>query len=212
MIIVRLPAKGEAILEQPCSTSVPVPLLVIVTGPPGTGKTLLSKRLADELHLLVLNRDTLKELLFDTLGWSDRAWSKQLGIASYRLLYYMLATLLRARCSCVVESNFDHHYDTPRLLELQHQFRYRACQIVCHTEPTVLLRRLQQRVGSGERHPGHVDHLELAELDIAEVPGYTAPLEISGLVIDVDTTDFATIDYAGLVAQIQNVQTQPESW
>jgi len=56
----------------------PKPLLIIISGPPGTGKTTLGKRMANELHLPFVNKDSIKELLFDHLGWHDRAWSRKL--------------------------------------------------------------------------------------------------------------------------------------
>ena len=73
------------------------PALIIVTGPPGTGKTTLSRQIAAHFDLPLLNRDAFKEILFDTLGWSDRAWSQRLGGASYNALFAQLRPLLSAR-------------------------------------------------------------------------------------------------------------------
>jgi predicted kinase len=66
-----------------------IPLLVIVSGPPCSGKTTLARWLAKELALPLIAKDNIKELLFDHLGWSDRAWSKKLGRATYPLIYYL---------------------------------------------------------------------------------------------------------------------------
>ena len=61
--------------------------LIIVTGPVASGKTTLSQRLALDSRLPLLNRDHFKEIIFDGLGWSDRAWSQRVGATSYGLLY-----------------------------------------------------------------------------------------------------------------------------
>ena len=54
-------------------------LLVIISGPPGAGKMVLGRRLAQALGFPFINKDDIKEILFDTLGWHDREWSKKLG-------------------------------------------------------------------------------------------------------------------------------------
>ena len=74
----------------------PPPLLVIVLGLPGAGKTTLGRRLAAELRLPFFYRDGLKEVLYDSLGWQDRAETKRYGPASYELLYYAAETSWRS--------------------------------------------------------------------------------------------------------------------
>jgi predicted kinase len=54
-------------------------LLIVITGLPGTGKTTLGRKLAEELALPFISKDDIKELLFDGLGWEDRAKLKKWG-------------------------------------------------------------------------------------------------------------------------------------
>lgn len=49
-------------------------LMVIITGAPDTGKTTLSKNLTKKLNLPVINKDEIKDLLFDDLGIKDNEW------------------------------------------------------------------------------------------------------------------------------------------
>lgn len=51
----------------------PSPQVILVNGLPATGKTTLARRIATDLRLPLLAKDAIKETLFDTLGWSDRA-------------------------------------------------------------------------------------------------------------------------------------------
>jgi predicted kinase len=179
------------------------PALVVVTGPPAAGKTALSRRLAEACGLPLLGRDALKEILFDTLGWSDRAWSRRLGGASYELLFYAAEALLRTRHPCVLESNFTHEHNSSRLRSLAQQYGYFPYQILCRADPAAIWARLHQRSSNGERHPGHLEASELAGLEPTQVVGSTAPLAIGGRLIELDTTDFARLDFEGLLADLR---------
>ena len=57
--------------------------LIIVSGFSCSGKTTLASKIGNHFALPVLDRDDFKESLFDSLGYSDRQWSKKLGYASY---------------------------------------------------------------------------------------------------------------------------------
>jgi predicted kinase len=178
-------------------------LLVIVLGAPGAGKTTLARRLAAALDLPLLVRDDLKEILFETLGWSDRAWSRKLGGASWHLVHYMLEQFLAAGQSVIVESNFGRGPDdAERFAALQEQYGCRTVQVLCEADAAILYKRFKRRAESGERHPGHVDHVLLDEFERLCYAGRWEPLPIAGEVVRVDTSDFAAVDVATIAVAI----------
>lgn len=181
----------------------PQPLLIIISGPPCTGKTFLAKKIANQLRLPVITKDGIKESLFNDLGWSDRAWSRKLGMASFTLLYYFLESSLAAGVSCIIESNFKPAFDNQRFVALKEKYEFEPFQIMCKTDGEVLFERFKKRSESGERHPGHVDHLNYDEVKTELLKGSYEPLSIGGNVYEVDTTDFAVVDYEAVFSRLQ---------
>lgn len=176
------------------------PVIIIVTGLPCTGKTTLARQIAARFRLPLLTKDMFKETLFDTLGWQDRAWSRKLSIASIALLYQLLEVQLQAGRSCVVESNFAPELATPQFRALQARYAFTPFQILCVADGETLFARFVQRSESGERHPGHVDTTTYDEFRESLRRGRVASLDIGGRLIEVDTTNFAAIDYEALFA------------
>lgn len=179
-----------------------VPFLIIVTGHPASGKTTLARKLAHDLNLPCFVRDDIKEKLFDTLGWSDRAWSKKLGHSTYELIYLFTEIELRAKRSFLLEFNFDSSMVTPRFLEIKQKYEFYPMQIVLEADADILLDRFVKRTESGERHPGNADHTVYDEYRKRLAQGPYRPLGIGGSIIRVNTNDFALIDYNTLLQEI----------
>ena len=184
----------------------PRPLLLVIWGWPGTGKTTLARRLARDLRLPFVHKDGVKEKLFDTLGWNDRAWSKQLSQASNALLFHFAEALLAAGQAVIVESNFDESAAAP-LRRLQARYDALLIQIHCHAQPETLLQRWQTRAAAGTRHPGHADGANVEELKRLVFNSPPPRLETSGEVIELDTTDFERLDYDTLRRRIEAALT-----
>jgi len=179
------------------------PLLIIVSGLPCTGKTTLAKKIASRFRLPLVTKDDVKELLFDSVGWKDRAWSRQLSIASYGLLFYFMEAQLAAGRALVVEGNFDPEMHGEKFLALKRTCAFEPLQIQCITEGEVLFERYKQRGESGRRHPGHVDAETFEELKPTLLQGRLKPIAIGGRYIEVDTTDFSSVDYQVLFKAVE---------
>ncbi len=184
------------------------PTLVVVSGLPASGKTRLARWLAAELQLPLVGRDDIKERLFGSLGWSDREWSKRLGVASWDLLYWFVETQLTAAQSCVIESNFNPECDGERIDDVADRHGARLVQIHCHAAGDVLVGRYLGRVESGQRHPGHVVHVTIEEYRERLLAVKSEPLAIAGKTVAVDTTDPACIDYDWILAELRSVMTE----
>ncbi len=186
-------------------TERPLPLVIVVNGLPATGKTTLARRLADDLHLPLLAKDAIKETLFETIGWSDRAWSRRLGTATMALLYMLLDEHLRAGQPYIVECNFYPDRDGERFHALQQAYPFMPFQILCVADGPTLYARYCQRARSADRHPGHVETNDLDEHRELLLRGRIDPLPLGGTLYELDTTDFAAMDYSALTTVLRAV-------
>jgi predicted kinase len=177
-------------------------MLIIVTGLPCSGKTNLGRQISRLQMMPFISKDGFKERLFDTLGWSDRAWSKKLSAASYEMMFYALEELLEVGLSCVLEANFDPKVHSEALAQITQKFQTRVMQIHCVTQPEILLERFRKRWESGERHPGHGDLVMLSEME-SLVKQSISPLELPGPIFKLDTTDLAKLETSALFAAIE---------
>ena len=178
--------------------------IILVTGLPCTGKTKIGRQIAERFKLPYLHKDGIKESLFDSLGWSDRSWSKKLGEASYHLLFYFTEVLLAAHQSLILESNFSVERDGPKLHLLQKKYAFQALEVQCVADGQELVERFRLRWELGDRHPGHVDAETFDELRDALLAGHLPPLGLEGAYFEVDTTLFDRVDVNEIIQKMDH--------
>lgn len=174
-------------------TPADTPLLVVVTGPPAAGKTTIARALASELRLALVEKDTVKEALFDGLGTGDVEWSQRLGAATYLVLLGVAEQSVAAGASLVLEANFARGEAEALLALLPARF----VQVHCSAPLALLLERYESR----ERHPGHVDSERIDALREAVETGRHDPLDLPGETIQLDTS--GPVDTGVLVARVR---------
>ena len=64
---------------------------ILVAGMPASGKSTIAVRISESLGIPMLSKDSIKEVLFDDLGFHSRAEKVQLGTAAMHILYYAAA-------------------------------------------------------------------------------------------------------------------------
>ena len=174
--------------------------VIIVNGQPGVGKTTLARRLARDVPIIWLGKDTIKEFLFDNLEVGGRDWSRLLGKVSVRMLFDFLDEMLASGQSIMIENAFwkDFSFEVEAIVK-----RYDAAvlELYCFTDEDTRSKRFFNRIETGERHKGHADDPGVVKASEEMMARY-APLEI-GKLLKVDTTELDDNSYSSLVTDVK---------
>jgi predicted kinase len=178
-------------------------VIVLITGFPGTGKTTLGNTLSEKYKFPFITKDAFKERIFDTLGWSDKAWSLKVSAASHKIMDYVIEEELKAGHSIIVESNFKPGIDSDRFKRFQFRFGCAVVQILCWAEGEVVYKRFMDRKKTTIRHAGHVEGISPEAIRQQLIRGKCGALDIQGTTIELDTTDFSSIQYKPVYEAIE---------
>ena len=193
---------------------------ILVTGIPAAGKSTMAEIMSERLKLPVISKDTIKELLFDHVGFLSRAEKVKLGIASMEIMYYVAGQLMKAGQPFILENNFEYssEHGMKNLLE---KYQYFALTITLTGDYKVIYQRFLKRESSPDRHRGHVvndcypekkeDHLKTLKAKTISYENFVCGIEQRGFdafcvddrQIIIDTTDFSKINMEELFSQIE---------
>ncbi len=183
--------------------------LVIISGSSASGKSTLADRLSKDLHLPVLHRDRIKEALFDTLGYSDRERSKELGIATALVLARQVEDILNKDVSCIIEAKFNPKFSESEILHILHTTGAKAVQIQCNADGETLYVRFKERALSLDRHPGHDEANNLDDFKDELLTGRLDSLQLGDDVLEYNTTEHDESLYKKLLEQVRNKLGKP---
>ncbi len=174
--------------------------LIIITGDSAAMKSTISKRLSEDLSITCFNKDDIKEILGDVVGFSDRHENIRLSKATFAVLKEAAEQLLAQNMSVMIESNFKP-YEFESLKELPGLNYHQVLTLVLSGAPEVLYKRYLEREPS--RHFVHksVSFNTLESFAKAMIDYQDA--DFIGTVIKIDTSAFEEGDYQTVLASVR---------
>ncbi len=192
---------------------------ILVTGIPAAGKSTMAKVVSEKLKLPVISKDTIKELLFDNVGFQSRTEKVKLGIASMEIMYYVASQLMKAGQPFILENNFEYSSEQG-MKSLLEKYQYSVLTITLTGDYKVIYQRFLERENSPDRHRGHVvndcypekkeNNMKTLKAKTISYENFVCGIEkrgfdafcVDGRQIKVDITDFSTINMEELFSQI----------
>ena len=193
---------------------------ILVTGIPAAGKSTMAKVVSEKLKLPVISKDTIKELLFDNVGFQSRTEKVKLGIASMEIMYYVASQLMKAGQPFILENNFEYSSEQG-MKSLLEKYQYSVLTITLTGDYKVIYQRFLERENSPDRHRGHIvndcypekkeNNMKILKAKTISYENFVCGIEkrgfdafcVDGKQIKVDITDFSTINMEELFSQIE---------
>lgn len=142
---------------------------------PASGKSTLARKVARTLDLPVLEKDEIKEALFDTVGFRCYKEKRQLDVAATEVLLRCTDSILSTGQSLIIVNNFrpEKQADVEGLIA---KYGARAALVFLGGNADVFYRRYVERDNLHARHLGHIvqEHYPLLPGDS---PDYTMTRE-----------------------------------
>ena len=190
---------------------------ILISGPPASGKTTFAKYASNELNILFVSKDTIKEILFDTIGFKNRNEKINLNIASNNIINYFLENIMIIKSSILIESNFENT-QKDAINYLIKKYNYKLINVIFDADINILYNRFIERNNDSNRHKGHItnftfpindekefiiNNLSLSEFKNEIINRGIKGFCLSGDVIKVDTTDFNKVSYNNILCELK---------
>ncbi len=174
--------------------------LLLITGDLATGKSTFARLLSERYGILALYKDTVKEVLGDSIGFADRAENLRLSRAAVELMSFIFSENAALGCSMILEANFRSR-ELEKLHAIAAEKGYEVLTLVLRGDYGILHARYLHRISHENRHPVHVSTgLDLFE-DFEEYMGKLRAEYIPGKTLEINANDFSYQSDSSLLAE-----------
>ena len=163
--------------------------LLLITGDLATGKSTFANILSKRYDANIFFKDSIKEILGDTIGFSNREENKKLSRAAMELMFFIFSEFGKLKKNLILESNFNST-ELERLHKIAVENNYEVLTLVLRGDLEILHKRYLNRIEHENRHPVHLS-MTLDSLDDFKVcTEHLREENIIGNAIYINANDF----------------------
>ena len=164
--------------------------LLLIMGDLATGKSTFANILSGRYDTSVFFKDSIKEVLGDTIGFSNREENKKLSNAAMELMYFIFSEFGKLNKNLILESNF-HTIELERLHKIASENNYEILTLVLRGDVEVLYKRYLNRMHNENRHPVHLSTTLDVFDDFKKCTEYLRTEKILGSTLYINADDFS---------------------
>ncbi len=164
--------------------------LLLLTGDIAAGKSTFSRMLSERYHTAAFQKDSIKEVLADHIGFNGREENRRLSGAALGIMYELFARLSVTGQNIILEANF-HEAELEKLHALAREKEYDTLTLVLRGDPEVLHQRYVNRMEKENRHPAHLSTAIHIQSEFIRAAEFIRRERTPGDVIEIDATDFS---------------------
>lgn len=177
--------------------------LLLITGDIAAGKSTFSRILSERYRAPVFQKDALKEVLGDRIGFQNREENKRLSHAATDLMCHIFSRVAIAGGSLILEANF-HEAELEKIHAIARKNRYGVLTLVLRGDAGVLYDRYVHRMNEEGRHPVHLSTTAHVREDFFKIAEWIRRERIIGEALVIDATDFSYQKDAAILARIDS--------
>lgn len=164
--------------------------LLLITGDLACGKSTFAKILSKRYDTNLFYKDSIKEALGDTIGYSNREENLKLSKAAVELMTLIFSEFAALGKPLILEANF-HTHELEKLHEIAAGSGYDVLTLVFRADTHLLHERYLYRIAHENRHPVHVIAVLDDYIDFAEYIGKARSEFVPGETMRIDADDFS---------------------
>ena len=177
--------------------------LLLVMGDLAAGKSTYANVLSQRYNVTLFSKDSIKEILGDTIGFSNREENLKLSHAAVELMTFFFSQLADLKKDLILESNFNTS-ELERLHILAGENGYDVLTLVIRGNVDILYKRYMNRMNNENRHPVHLSTTLDVYEDFKKCAEQAQKVVITGKILTICADDFSYQTDESILKQIDD--------